>query len=282
MATIIKLMALKSNAKFILGPQTYGPYEGKMVKRLARYVLCKSDYVFARDRMSGELATELSKRKVDIVADVAFALPYDKTAYDKEEHKINVGVNLSGLLWNGGYSHAKLPLTVDYRQYCEELLDVLSKNPIYKVHLISHVGTECGDGVENDYSVCCELHEKYPKTHLANTFKSPMDAKAYISTMDVLVGARMHATIASFSSGVATIPFSYSRKFEGLYNSIGYDYTIHACTEETQQALTKTIGYIEDYQKVKKNVDASMKQVAILQEEFRRKLKEIVTENKEN
>ena len=32
----------------------------------------------------------------------------------------------------------------------------------------------------------------------------------------------MHATIGAISSGVATIPFSYSRKFEGLFGNLEY------------------------------------------------------------
>ena len=33
---------------------------------------------------------------------------------------------------------------------------------------------------------------------------------------------RLDATIGSISSGVATIPFSYSRKFEGLFGNLEY------------------------------------------------------------
>ena len=54
----------------------------------------------------------------------------------------------------------------------------------------------------------------------------------------------MHATIAAFSAGVADIPFSYSRKFEGLYDSLGYPYVIHGCTDTTVQAINKTIEWI--------------------------------------
>ena len=276
MATFIKLMAIKSKATFVLGPQTYGPYQHKMVRKLASRVIRKSDYVFARDRVSGELAEKLSKRSVCIAPDVAFALPYDKDAYKKDGQKINIGINPSGLLWNGGYSHAKLPLTVEYQKYCNSLLDALCNEPKYQIHLITHVGTQNGGGVESDYSVCCSLHDKYPQTILVDVFSTPMDAKTYISTMDVLVGARMHATIAAFSSGVATIPFSYSRKFEGLYSGIGYNNVIHACTEETGEAVRKTLKYIQEYCFVKQQVVDSMKQVALLQDDFRNELKGIV------
>ena len=74
--------------------------------------------------------------------------------------------------------------------------------------------------------------------------------------MDIFIGARMHATIAAFSSGVATIPTAYSRKFSGLYNNLGYDCVVDMQKLTTEQALELTIQYVKDYQKLieKRNV----------------------------
>ena len=73
-----------------------------------------------------------------------------------------------------------------------------------------------------------------------------MEAKRYMSEMDVFSGARMHATIGAFSMKVPTIPFSYSPKFEGLFNSLEYDYVIHGKTMSTKEAVDKTIEFIEN------------------------------------
>ena len=54
----------------------------------------------------------------------------------------------------------------------------------------------------------------------------------------------MHSTIASFSSGVATIPFSYSRKFEELFNDLKYPYIIHGKSDDLDLAVNKTISYV--------------------------------------
>ena len=96
--------------------------------------------------------------------------------------------------------------------------------------------------------------------------------------MDVLIGARMHATIAAFSTYVATIPFSYSRKFEGLYDSVEYDYVIHACSQTTEEAIGTTFEYIEKHSKLSDEVKASMKKIHTMQETFEDKLKEILAE----
>ena len=64
--------------------------------------------------------------------------------------------------------------------------------------------------------------------------------------MDIFIGSRMHSTIASFSSGVVTIPISYSRKFEGLFGSLDYPYVINAKLENTDSAYALVMRYIEN------------------------------------
>ena len=278
MATIIKMLAIRSKTPFVLGPQTYGPYKRFLVRKFAKWVIRKSTYVFARDEFSRSFAAKLAGRKIELAPDVAFALPYDKIAAENKSEKIRVGINISGLLWYGGYKHAKLPLTVDYQEYCKKLIEKLIKDEKYEVHLITHVGKKDENIAESDYSVCKSLHKKYSQTILADAFQTPMDAKTYIAGMDILIGARMHATIAAFSTYVATIPFSYSRKFEGLYDSVGYDYVIHACSQTTDEAIKKTIEYIEKYNELSDEVKNSMEKIHIMQKEFECKFHEILAE----
>uniref|UniRef100_UPI004057032A polysaccharide pyruvyl transferase family protein n=1 Tax=Acetatifactor sp. TaxID=1872090 RepID=UPI004057032A len=278
MATLIKMLAIRSKTPFILGPQTYGPYQRKLVKAFAKKVIRDSSYVFARDEVSQKYAAELSGRDVKIAADVAFALPYENQMPEASD-KLRIGINPSGLLWNGGYNHAKLPLTVEYQRYCTELLEALLKDTRNEVYLISHVGTKKTGEVESDYAVCNLLHERYPETILVDVFDTPMDAKSFISGMDVLIAARMHATIAAFSAGAATIPFSYSRKFEGLYNSVNYDCVIHACSDTTENAVEQTLQYVENREDLKKDAAKAMKKILTLQSGFEADLRNIITEN---
>ena len=86
----------------------------------------------------------------------------------------------------------------------------------------------------------------------------------------------MHATIGAFSSGVATIPVSYSRKFEGLYESLMYDYLVHALKDTTEEAVNKTMEYIEKYQQLRDSVEKSMSLVKDKQGFFRRRLAESI------
>lgn len=277
-ATLMKVMAIKSKSTFILGPQTYGPYKKQWVKKMAAHVIKHSSVVYARDAMSKELAEKISSRMVRLTTDVAFALPYESLPRREAEY-VHIGFNPSGLLWCGGYTKDnQFHLTVDYKEYCYKVIEGLIANPRYKVYLIPHVGTDNGGGVENDYTVCCRLHEKFPQTTILEPIKTPMDAKKFIASMDVFIGARMHATIAAVSAGVATIPFSYSRKFEGLYKNLQYEHMVHALSDTTDNAIAYTLSCVESYKNLKKDVDEARSQVIQLQSVFCAELMKIVAE----
>jgi len=76
-----------------------------------------------------------------------------------------------------------------------------------------------------------------------------MEAKSFISSMDFFVGARMHACIAAFSSGVPVIPMAYSRKFNGLFDSLEYSHVLDCLkisTDQGFQMLTNALDKLDE------------------------------------
>ncbi len=243
---LLKRAALKYNDRFILGPQTYGPYDKKWARNWAVKLIDKSYKVYSRDEESALVLKKICKKDVTVVTDVAFALPYTKSDIP-ENGKLKLAFNPSGLLWRGGYTgDNQFGLTIDYQLYCKSLIGELVKAGNVDIYLLPHVGTTDGD-LENDLQICQKLHELFPETHVLNGITSPMIAKGYISAMDVLVAARMHATVGGVSSGVATIPVAYSRKFRGLFDNIGYDYVLDVKQLDTKDAVDQTLEWIKDY-----------------------------------
>ena len=118
----------------------------------------------------------------------------------------------------------------------------------WNVHLIPHVIDLNPKAHDDDYLTLKALHAEFPKTLLSPIFTNPIDAKSYIANMDCFIGARMHSAIAAFSSGVAAIPVTYSRKFEGLFNTLNYPYLIHGKEYDTDLAIKKTVEYVNNYQ----------------------------------
>jgi polysaccharide pyruvyl transferase WcaK-like protein len=125
-----------------------------------------------------------------------------------------------------------------------------------ETHLVGHVISE-SQPVEDDFRANQALGHEFPGVVLAPRFESPSEAKSYIAGMDFFMGARMHACIAAFSSGVPVIPMAYSRKFAGLFGTLGYDHTVD-CTAETNEAiLEKTFEGFENRAGLKAEVEAA-------------------------
>lgn len=237
---------IRSKTPLVLGNQTYGPFNSFFAKNWAKHIVKKSDQVFTRDHISAEYLTKNFNVNPFESVDVAFALPYFAWEMGKNE-RIKIGFNASGLLWNGGYTgNNQFGLKVDYRKYCEEILTYLTNSDKYEVHLIGHVLSNNLKSNDNDLHAINEIKERFPSVIVAPIFTNPIEVKSYISKMDVFIGARMHATIGAFSSGVPTIPFAYSRKFKGVFNDLKYDYVIDGCDLSTETAVDRTIKYINE------------------------------------
>lgn len=242
--TAIKRLVEKLRIPLVLAPQTYGPFYSKKTRDLAKKVIENSNLIIARDEKSVNYLSDFVDKNIYSVTDLAFALPCKKT---KTEHgkKIKIGINPSGLLSKNKIEETTLAksIKVDYDEYIKKLIEKFSKNNDFEVHLIPHVGDEAKTSFAGFKDVI--YHDE---------FDSPIQAKSVIAQMDVFIGARMHATIAAFSSGVATIPTSYSVKFEGLFGALGYNRVIDLKNMSTEDALEETLLYVDNYKELQVEV----------------------------
>lgn len=229
-----KVLCKLSGIPLILSPQTIGPFKSGLGKKLGALAMKVASRIYARDHLSRKLLDDSGfSHKSQEVIDVAFALPFQPAARGGE--RVKVGINVSGLLFNGGYSGKnEFGLTVDYRPLLEQMCAFLLAEGNVDVWLVGHVITQ---GLEDDYHAAELLREKFPALQLAPRFASPVEAKSFISGMDFFTGARMHACIAAFSSGVPVLPMAYSRKFNGLFNSIGYSHILDCLTMTTEEGM---------------------------------------------
>jgi len=252
--THLKKKIIDLGIKLVLGSQTIGPFNDKSVQDLANEVIKESHAVFTRDLISKEYCLKISGIDPILTTDVAFVLPYS-LSNKEDSSKIDIGFNPSGLLWSGGYTNNnQFNLKLNYKDYCIELLKKLCNDERYRVHLIPHSFFENLNGNDNDFVPCYELNKMFPNTIIAPFFKTPMEAKSYIANMNFFIGARMHATIAAFSASIPVVPFAYSRKFEGLYNDYNYDFIIDGRKLDTNQAVEKSLFFIENMDMVNESV----------------------------
>lgn len=241
-----KQLVLATRTPLVLAPQTYGPLKHWASRPLFKHVIDAAALVFTRDDLSAEFLATLSGREVLVATDVAVTLPWEDDRYDLPSGgPTRIALNVSGLLWVGGYTgDNQFNLMADYRRYCRELVASLLAAG-HEVHLVPHVLSRPWErGEEDDVRASRELQADHPECVLAPVFASPVEAKSYISKMDAFIGSRMHATIAAFTSGVPTIPVAYSRKFAGFFGNLGYGITVDLTTESTVDAVALTLAHL--------------------------------------
>lgn len=236
----MKWVYINRKIPFALLPQTIGPFFSKKIEKQAKKTLNKIDLLYVRDKKTLNYTKQLAPgKKIIMTPDIAFYLPYKKSVFNSTQ--IHFGVNISGLLWYGGYTqNNQFNLKTDYQKLIRNILDYFLQKENVVIHLIPHVVHE-KDTIDNDYPISYKLYNEYKgkfnNVILAPFFMTPVDAKSYISGMDFFVGARLHSTIGAFSSGVPTVPMAYTRKCTGLYcDTLDYEYICDLMTEETEKA----------------------------------------------
>ena len=130
------------------------------------------------------------------------------------------------------------------------------KDSGYDVVLIPHVvGEEKSE--DNDYYVSLELSKKHnlPEPIF---FRSPIQVKSYISKCHFFIGSRMHATVGAVSCGIPTLPLAYSRKFKGVFNTIGYYYTFDLKENTNEEIIMQIEKMLSNLPEVQENVNKAL------------------------
>lgn len=268
--TTEKEWILQNNIPLILGPQTYGPFINRENEKRALNVIQRCQLVFARDEMSYQyIRNSVDKLGLYKTCDLAFALPYNKSILNQENIK-RIGINISGLLWTDEAEDTEKSFTLktNYQLFTEKILCYFLKKKGMGIYLISHVSA--------DYKIARIIKEKYPTVNIVDEFHNPIEAKSFISTCDLFIGARMHATIAAISTGVPVIPVAYSRKFTGLFKTLDYPFVVDLNEYETNKAIDKTIQYIKNIKQIENNLPHSMKKADELLQVFENEIQKFI------
>jgi polysaccharide pyruvyl transferase WcaK-like protein len=277
---LTKATVIVAGKPLILAPQTIGPFGRVWTRQAAGWIVRHCRTVVARDSASSDLVRELgAENRLLEATDVAFRLPYSKVAFE-ENGKIRVGLNVSGLLFRGGYDRANyFGLSVDYADLIRTILGKLTAREDVEVHLIGHVLVPLiYESVDDDLRVALKLGEEFPGVIVAPEFHTPSEAKSYIAGMDVFAGSRMHACIAAFSSGVPVVPMAYSRKFHGLFSTIGYSLVADCRKDTREEIVAKLEAGIEERDALRKQVESCNVRAAERLDRYKGLLRECLAE----
>ena len=257
----IHVLARKYKKPYCILPQTIGPFKDTMIANLAHESIANASCCMARDRQSYDYVIKNvpEQQKIAEYIDVAFFMPYEKI--EQESGYTHVGLNISSLLWHGGYTRDnQFELKCDYKKLVKEIINYFLSLKNTKVHLIPHV-VEGERGIENDYEVSYDIWREYNNANLvlAPFALGPIEIKSYIAGMDFFMGARMHATIGAFSSGVPVVPMAYSRKFNGLFvDTLQYDTMVDMKTDVDDTILSKVKMAFHNKEMLKQTIEQRM------------------------
>lgn len=267
----IHIIANELHKPYCILPQTVGPFKNKAIEKKAIKSINQATLCMVRDKQSYDYVCAIApqQKSTKEYIDIVFFMPYKKIIFEKGY--IHVGLNISALLWNGGYTaNNQFGLKDDYKKVIESIIIFFLAQPNIKLHLIAHVvGQE--RNVENDYAVCYDLWREYNDSRivLAPFALGPIEIKSYISGMDFFIGARMHSTIGAFSSGIPVVPMAYSRKFNGLFeDTLDYHYMTDLKTQTKDEILSTIKDAFDKRLELKKIIRSRMDTVVKEREEL--------------
>ena len=232
--------------------------------------LKKYDLLIIRESLSyNAIKKYIDESKILYAPDPAFSLKTERIKLNSwyKNRKI-LGINLS-------------PLTISkdnnsFDEVCE-FIDYVLKNTEYSICLLPHVVVDdC-----NDLDILKEIKEKYKdndKVYLEKNNYNCSELKYIISTFEMLLAARTHASIAAYSSCVPTLVLGYSVKSKGIAKDIfgTYEEYVLPKNEISKENLINKFNYInENKNKIKNHLQKIMpkmieKSSNILEESLKR------------
>lgn len=252
-----QILALVLGKEMVVLPQTIGPFKSAVAKSIAKTILRQATLIYSRDHEGVAETQKLigssdTDGKVRFCFDVGFVLDPVKPKnmgfqFDNRQDKERpvVGLNISGLLYMGGYSRNNMfGLKIDYKEFIPDLIDFMIRKNNATVMLVPHV---FGSDGESDSVVCQEVYsflkERYDGRLLIASGKyNQSEIKYIIGLSDFFIGSRMHACIAALSQIIPTVSIAYSNKFIGVMQTIGVAELVADPRKLEKEEILKVIG----------------------------------------
>ena len=115
-----------------------------------------------------------------------------------------------------------------------------------QVVLVPHVFGK-GEGSESDVDACREIYRGVDSSllenlHLIEDEYDQHEIKALIGKCDFFIGSRMHACIGALSQCVPAVGLAYSKKFLGVFESIGVKELVVDLRENGHDSVTEVVN----------------------------------------
>ena len=198
------------------------------------------DLITARESITYELLKPINPNTV-LVADTAFLLEKTELPLPKNFIENNtVGINVSPLIMKYGTEENRI--LANYEALIRYILAETDMN----VCLIPHVVWDYND----DRVPLRYLYEKFKTSDRVCMIEDGncCELKGYIARCRFFIGARTHATIAAYSTGVPTLVVGYSVKSRGIARDLfgtEENYVLPVQNLQTDSHLTEAFRWLQ-------------------------------------
>jgi colanic acid/amylovoran biosynthesis protein len=235
-----QILVLLLDKPLVLLPQTLGPFNGQVARTIGGFIMRRAQRVYARDQESLAEVRPLMGRNPSKLAfsyDMAFLLepaaPLKKAGWlvDNGETRPLVGLNVSGLLYRGGYTRNNMfGLKSDYKELVRQIIEYFIEQKGAQVVLVPHVFGG-GDDLESDVAAGAAIYKElgsryHGRLQLIAEEYDEHEMKHLIGQCDFFLGSRMHSCIAALSQSVPAVGLAYSKKFLGVLRTIGAEHLV--------------------------------------------------------
>lgn len=199
--------------------QSLGPFQERLNRLVARWVLGRCTLVIARGDTSGRHLAELTGQTAAVCADTAFCLevPPALEAWAAAEiarvgiNRAPIMISPSRVLDRDCQRHG-----IDLAKVCAQLAAALQEHK-HAVVLFAH-SRAVGIAKNDDLAVCARIQalmpvDRRPPVMLAH---DPVHARALIGKAAIFVGSRYHALVSAYARAVPSLALSWNDKYVDL------------------------------------------------------------------
>lgn len=255
------LLAHKLKKPVYVMPNSFGPFEGPFVKKIAKAALKKCKVLTSRETISQKMVEEQLHIPITNYPDLAFTLPMSDmnkkdilTKYNIPNDKPIVALTMRPYRFPEAEDSEKA-----YKTFKKEMAIFIEwlYDHEYMPVIIEH--TLAVNAHENDGACIKEVTNLMPKEKyriVSDTKYDCYDLKCIYSFCDYIIGTRFHSVIFSFGSDVPGIAIAYTgNKSQGIMHDIGLDdYVVNIGDVSSKILITKFKKLINEKESVRDKI----------------------------
>lgn len=234
-------LASVTHRRLVMMPQSIGPLDGWFDRWLVKKTLGRVTPIVVRETTSfAEVVELLHPNDVRLCPDVTlYGWVAPVTATPRTGQRARIGVVVMDWTWARGATQQGL------ERYMRELATLIADLKRAGIDAVLLGGSKLPELGQDDMVVA----ERIATLVLAETgnapelveLSDPETFQSLLSTLDLVVGTRLHSCLLAFASGVPAIGLGYQPKTRGTFELLGMDEVHHDVESFTASAVGRQV-----------------------------------------